>query len=142
MVIKKIYFLCVCIYKIVVEMTKETWEKYGIKTVKNYNKKEDIIELRKKGTNLETQIKHSNICNIVLKIIRKYCGRKAKDIKGEEKQKYKAFFEGEAGIFIIEKVTRDIIERYKQPEATELRKKIGYNHDDIMVWEKTSMAEK
>ena len=60
----------------------------------------------------------------------------------EKKEKYKAFFEGEKGIFIIEKLTRDIIERCKLPEAIELRKKIGHNHDDIMIWEEKSIAEK
>ena len=34
--------------------------------------------------------------------------KKRTDITDEEKQKYKAFFEGETGIFIIEKLTRDI----------------------------------
>ena len=42
----------------------------------------------------------------------------------EEKEKYKAFFEDEKGILIIEKLTHDIIERCKLPEAIELRKKI------------------
>ena len=51
--------------------------------------------------------------------------KKKKDIEGEEKEKYKAFFEGEAGIFIIEKLTRDIIELCKIPKAKELRKKLG-----------------
>ena len=46
------------------------------------------------------------------------------------------------GVFIIEKLTRDIIERCKLPEAIELRKRLGYSHDDIMVREKTSIAEK
>ena len=95
-----------------------------------------------KVSDIETQTKHSNICDIALKRIRKYCGKKTKDITEEEKQKYKAFFEGETGIFIIEKLTRDIIERCKLPEAIELRKKLGYNHDDIMVREETSIAEK
>ena len=67
--------------------------------------------------------------------------KKTKDITEEEKQKYKAFFEGETGIFIIENLTRDIIERCKLPEAIELRKKLGYNHDDIMIREETSIAE-
>ena len=40
----KIY-LFVCIYKMGLKITKETWEKRGIKTVKYYNEKEDIIEL-------------------------------------------------------------------------------------------------
>ena len=50
--------------------------------------------------------------------------------------------ERETGIFIIEKLTCDITERYKLPEAIELRKKLGYNHDDIMIWEETSIVEK
>ena len=67
---------------------------------------------------------------------------KKQDIAEEEKRKYKAFFGGETGNFIIENLTRDITERCKLPEAIELRKKLGYNHDDIMVWEETSIAEK
>ena len=93
-------------------------------------------------SDLETQIKHSNIYDIALKRIGKYCRKKTKDITEEEKQKYKAFFEGETGIFIIENLTRDIIERCKLPEAIELRKKLGYNHNDIMICEETSIAEK
>ena len=129
-------------YKMVVEITKETWEKCGIKTVKHYNKKEDIIELWNKMSDIEIQLGHSNICDIALKRIRKYCGKKTKDITEEEKEKYKAFFEGETGIFIIEKLTRDIIERCKLPEAIELRKKVGHNNHNTMVWEETSIAEK
>ena len=72
-------------------------------------------------SDLKTQIKHSNICDIALKRIRKYCGKKTKDITEEEKQKYKAFFEGETGISIIEKLARDIIERCKLPEAIEFK---------------------
>ena len=48
--------------------------------------------------------------------------KKTKDITKEEKEKYAAFFEGKEGAFIIEKFTRDIIERCKLPKATELRK--------------------
>ena len=68
--------------------------------------------------------------------------KKTKDITDEEKEKYKTLFEGEADVFIIEKLTRDIIEHCKLPEVIELRKKLGYNHDDIMIWEETSIAEK
>ena len=68
--------------------------------------------------------------------------KKTKNISEEEKQKYKAYFQSEKDTFIIEKLTRDIIERYILPEAIELRKKLGYNHDDIMVREETSIAEK
>ena len=93
-------------------------------------------------SDVKTQVKHTNIDDLALKRIRKYYGKKTKDITKEEKEKYKAFFEGEKGIFIIEKLTRDIIERCKLPEAIELRKKIGYNHDDKIVREETSIAEK
>ena len=60
----------------------------------------------------------------------------------KKKKKYKAFFKYKNGIFIIEKLTRDIYERCKLPKAIELRKKLGHNHDDIMVCEETSIAEK
>ena len=73
-------------------------------------------------SDIEIQLWYSNICDIALKRIRKYCGKKTKDITEEEKQKYKAFFESEIGIFIIEKIARDIIEYSKLPEARELRK--------------------
>ena len=68
--------------------------------------------------------------------------KRPKNVTQEEKQKYKAYFEGETGIFIIKKLMRDITERFKLPEAMELRKKLGYNHDDIMVREETSIAGK
>ena len=63
-------------YKMVVQITKEAWEKCGIKEVKYYNEKEDIIELWQKVSDLEKQIKHSIICDIALKRIRKYCGKR------------------------------------------------------------------
>ena len=53
-----------------------------------------------------------------------------------------SFFKVEKCIFIIEKLTHDITECCKLPEAIELREKIGYNHDNILVWEETSIAEK
>ena len=129
-------------YKMVVEITKKTWEKCDIKTVKHYNEKEDIIELWQKMSDVETQTKHSNIAELVLGRIKKYYDKKTKNISGEEKQKQKAYFVGEKGLFIIEKLTRDVIERCKLPEAIELRKKFGHNHDNIMVCEETSIAEK
>ena len=61
----------------------------------------------------------------------------------KQKQKHmKAYFKGETCIFITEKLTRDIIEWCKLPEAIELRKKLGYNHDDIIFHEEISVAEK
>ena len=68
-------------------------------------------------SDIEIQLGNSNIANVALKRIRKYCGKKTKDITEEEKQKYKAFFEGETGIFIIEKLARDILNvvNYQKP---------------------------
>ena len=103
----------------VLKITKETWEKCGIKTIKHYNKKEDMIELLNKMKDVKIQTNHTNIYNIALERIKKILWKKTKDITEEEKEKYKAFFEGEAGIFIIEKLTRDIIERCKLPKAIE-----------------------
>ena len=48
--------------------------------------------------------------------------KKSKDITEKEKQNWKAFFEGEKGVFIIGKLTRDIIEHCKLPETIELMK--------------------
>ena len=129
-------------YKMVVEITKETWEKCGIKTVKYHNEEKNVIELWHKMSHIETKLGHSNIDDVALKRIRKYCGKKTKDITKEEKEKYKAFFEGKEGVFIIGKLTRDIIERCKLPKAIELRKKVGYNYNNVMVREETSIAEK
>ena len=47
------------------------------------------------------QTKHTNIDDVALKRIRKYCDKNTKDITKEEKENYKAFFEDEKGIFII-----------------------------------------
>ena len=38
--IRKFYIFCVCMYKMVVEITKETWGKCGIRTLIYYNKEE------------------------------------------------------------------------------------------------------
>ena len=72
---------------------------------------------------------------------KEYCGKKIKDNR-KRKKKCKAFFKDKDGIFIIERLTRDIIERCKLPKAIELRKKLGYNHKDIIICEETSIAEK
>ena len=106
----------------VVEIRKEKWKKCGIKTLIYHNKVEKINELWHKMSHIERQLGHSNIADVVLKRIRKYWGKKTKDITEEEKQKYKAFFKSQEGVFIIEKLARDIIERCKLPEAIELRK--------------------
>ena len=142
----KVLCVCVCVYvcmyKMVLKVTKETWGKCGIKTVEHHNEEKNMIKLWQKMSNIEIQLGYSHIRDITLKRIKKYYVKKAKDITEEEKEKYKAFFEGETVIFIIEKRTRDIIESYKLSKAIELRKKLGYNHNDIMVPEETSIAEK
>ena len=66
----------------------------------------DINELWQKMRELEIQTSHSNIYDAALKRIKTYCRKKTKDITEEEQEKCKAFFEGEASIFIIEKLTR------------------------------------
>ena len=43
----------------------------------------------------------------------------------KKKKKYKTFFKDKDGIFIIEELTCDIIERFKLQKAIELRKKSG-----------------
>ena len=108
---------------------------------KYYNKKEDTNELWQKLNDVKREIGHLNISDTVLRRIKKY-GKKIKDITEKEKKKYKAFFKDKDGIYIIEKLACDITERRKLPKAIELRKKLGYNHDDIMVCEETSIAEK
>ena len=114
--IKNYYcFFCTC--KMVLKITKETWEKCGIKTVKHYNEQKHMIELWHKMSDVEEQTNHSNIAEVVLRRIRKFYGKKTEIITEEEKQKYKVYLEGEKGFFIIEKLTRDVIERlsYQKP---------------------------
>ena len=53
------------------KITKETWEKRGIKTVKYENEKENIIELQQKISDVKTQTKHTNIDDVALKRIRR-----------------------------------------------------------------------
>ena len=62
-------------YKMVVEITKKTWEKCDIRIVKHYNKKEDIIELWNKMSDIEIQLRHSNIYDIALKRIESIVGK-------------------------------------------------------------------
>ena len=44
-----------------------------------------MIELWNKMRDVEIQTKHANIYDLALKRIRKYCGKKTKDITEEEK---------------------------------------------------------
>ena len=52
--------------------------KCGIKTVKYCNEKEDIIELWNKMSNIEIQLRHSNIADVALRRIKKNYGKKNK----------------------------------------------------------------
>ena len=126
----------------VVKITKEAWEKCGIMTLIYHHKEEKINEFWQKMIDIEIKLGHSNIADVVLKRIREYSGKRVKYFTEEVKEKQKAFFAGETGIFIIEKLIRDIIEHCKLTGAIELGKKLGYNHDDIMVREETSVTEK
>ena len=60
----------------VLKITKETWEKCDIKTIKHCNEKEDMIELWNKMKEVEIQTNHTNIYNFALERIRKYYGKK------------------------------------------------------------------
>ena len=71
----------------VLKITKETWGKCGIKTIKHYNEKEDIIELWNKMSGVETQLKHSNIYHIALERIKKHCGKKKQKTLLQKKKK-------------------------------------------------------
>ena len=75
----------------VLKVTKKTWEKFGIKTVKYYNEKEDIIELWQKISDIKTQTKHTNIDDVALKRIRKNCGKKQKTSQKKKKKNTKHF---------------------------------------------------
>ena len=94
-----IFFLCM--YKVVVEITKETWGKCGIKTVKHYNKKENIIELWQKMSDIEIQLGHSNIANVALKRIRKYCGKKQKALQKKKKKNTKHFLKKKKVLLLL-----------------------------------------
>ena len=78
--------------KTVLEITKVTWEKCGIKTVKHYNEKENIIKLWQKMSDVEEQTKHSNIAGVVSKRIRKYYGKKNKRHYKKRKTKTQSIF--------------------------------------------------
>ena len=67
-------------------MTKETWGKCGITTIKHYNKKEDIIELYQKMNYVKRETEYLNISDTALRRINKYCGKKIKDMTEKEKK--------------------------------------------------------
>ena len=75
----------------VLKIIKETWGKCGITTVKHYNEKEDIIELWQKMNDVKRETGHLNISDTALRRIKKYCGKKIKDITEKEKKNTKHF---------------------------------------------------
>ena len=87
----------------VVKITKETWEKCDIKTIYYFNKEKGMLELWLKMGDIEVKLGHSNIADVVLKESENTAAKKTKNIE-EKKKKYKTFFEGEKGVFIIERL--------------------------------------
>ena len=73
----------------VLKIMKETWEKCGIKTVKYYNEKEDIIELWQKMNDVKKQTRHLNIAEVVLGRTRKYEKNKKKNKRHYRRRKTK-----------------------------------------------------
>ena len=82
----KLFCVCECIYKMVLKITKDSWEKCGVTTVKHYNKKVDIIELWQKMNDAKKETGHLSTANAALRKIEKYCGKKTKNITEKEKK--------------------------------------------------------
>ena len=76
-------------YKMVVEITNETWGKCGIKTVNHYNEEENIIELWQKMSDIEIQLGYSNIAN--LEELESIVGKKQKPLQKKKKKNTKHF---------------------------------------------------
>ena len=97
-------------YKMI-NIDKKTYENNNIEAIYYYKKEKNMLELWLKMSDIEIQLGHSNIADVVLKRIRKYLGKKTKHITKEEKEQYKCYFENKKGVFIIEKLACDVIER-------------------------------
>ena len=69
----------------VLKITKETWGKCGITTLKHYNKKKDIIELWNKRSDIEIQLGHSNIYDIALEKFKSIMEKKQKTSQKKKK---------------------------------------------------------
>ena len=70
----------------IVQITKETWGKCGIKIL-TYHKEEKINELWHKMSDIEIKLGHSNIADPVLKRIRKWFGKKKQRALQKKKNK-------------------------------------------------------
>ena len=88
-------------YKIVEEITKETLEKCGIKTVKYHNEEKNIIELWHKMSDIETKLGHSNIDDVSLKRIKRYCDKKQKTSQKKKKKNTKHFLKVKKVFFLL-----------------------------------------
>ena len=75
----------------VLKVTKEIWGKCGIKTMKYYNEKENMIEFWQKMRDVEIQANHTNIDDAALKRIREYYGKKQKTLQKKKKKNIKHF---------------------------------------------------
>ena len=75
----------------VLKITKKTWKKCDIKTIEHHNEKENIIELWQKMSDVKKQTKHTNIDDVALERIRKYCGKKPKTLQKKKKKNVKHF---------------------------------------------------
>ena len=75
----------------VLTITKETWRKCSITTVKYYNKKEDIIELWQKINDVKRETWRLNFSDTGLRRIKKYYGKNIKDIPEKEKKMQSLF---------------------------------------------------
>ena len=65
--------------------------KCGIKTVKYCNEKEDIIELWNKMSNIEIQLRHSNIADVALRRIKRITAKKQKALQKKKNKNMKHF---------------------------------------------------
>ena len=90
-------------YKMVLKIRKETWEKCGIKTVKHYIKKENIIELWNKMSDIGIQLGYSNIYDITLKRIIKYYQKKKKTLRKKKNKNIKHFLKVKQ-VFLLLKI--------------------------------------
>ena len=78
--------------KMVLKITKENWEKCGIKTVKHDKEKKHMIELWQKMSVVEEQTNHSNIADVVLRRIRKILRQKNRKHYRRRKTKIQSIF--------------------------------------------------
>ena len=82
----------------ILEITIETWKKCGVKTVKHYNEKEDIIGLWQKMSEILLMLScctyvliavHTNIADVVFGRIKKYYDKKQKTFQNKKNKNIK-----------------------------------------------------